>query len=1483
MGTSARQSTEQPHAVCPPDCISPAHMETSVDHILPAQHMTARTLAANESEHGTRQWRLPSTVTFVLLAALVIGQPVVYAAPLVVDGATVTLCGENTYDYVEVINGGAIQATASCSPLTINSDSYIMVDATSRIWDGDSIERTDFFINAVDNITVSGLLSTRRADSTAQGGGIFIQASGDVILTGTLRSDATSGGDIEIDAGGLLEIVSGTVYSGSAYAGPMSLSGSNVHISGGNVPSYGDSSARSKSVEISAAQEIQISNDVFMNGAKLGGNPPSMILMAGTRVDLTGSRIFLDGRSGRDYADVTPGGFFGLYLTGPGDVILGSVYTTGGSCTDNANAIAGANGGPIVIDAPSAHVVAHGTVSTRGGDAQQNNPGAILKGGDGREQIWRAASLDQSYGVFNAKGGKAAGSAGSDGGDIAIEYCLTYDDTGATYDVSGSSGGMNGTFAVTPNVCTGVSDCNDNSVDDVDDLTAGTSLDCNNNNIPDECDIFSGTSLDIDSNGNPDECDFDCNSNGVGDGVDILFGTSGDCDIDGVPDECEEDCNANGIPDNCDIYENSTAPGGPFFCTADCALDCNSNGVPDECDLASGTSGDCNSNGIPDACDISSGVDGDCNTNGVPDSCDVYAGTSIDCNNNLIPDDCEVAVESTLVPATLSSIALDASTGLFRQDSSMLTYQDMIVGYGRPWPADTGQTPDITTNGDPASRLRALAALRTCASDPLLFAPVFHELYSFEMLLGNEAYTDALDPTIGLHGISASELGDLYCFQGAPGVGSLLVEELNLLRGRDLCPGGGCDPADWLNDTTYFPTYTGNDSLGNPGSTRAAIYNRMPPNAEGFSALAYQSNYGPDENYEAVLEQYPQGHGDAYGYYLTATTTYLDVLRGEPSTPDDGISLFADALINAQQTDTEQVQPDGSPDVPVAHQSVRNMANAMAAKARAGLRVVDLTFRRDYREDPEDPEHDQILVDTDTDRAWGTGDWARRAGLGAYLDWAITSQLTPAGTNGMLGEVNRSSVEAISELASTASKLQERVDTAGGGLNPLGLVSNVVPFGINAGQLDAWIQNGSGKSHYEQVRDAAVNALANARSVLEYANQASQRMREQDESLFQFSEQVADRAADFQNRLIELHGYPSDRRSRGQRPRPYHERCRGSEQRPGPGELPAGCASNPGSRLVGAPGTGRDPVGDVGVETCRTADRERTERARQLARRDGRPDAVHRVPRRDAGRRDRHHQPGHAGDDRAGGTRQTDAVGVLSAGSLKKAVKSAVKSARGGSYTAMYASALLSAAQQSAQINANFEMQKEQARISGWKEAELTQISQKVEIERERLRLQSLVRQSPQLMVNLKIAEEHALQATGRLHAAVQRGQRLLDERERIRRLQRDQLESYRWEDLAFRVFRNNAIQKYDAFFDVAARFVMLSGRSFAYEYNDRSTYDELEQVARERRLGKRVGTSGGLQGVLNTWIQLRKRTSSTPVHSAQREDLPVAFWIAGS
>lgn len=114
----------------------------------------------------------------------------------------------------------------------------------------------------------------------------------------------------------------------------------------------------------------------------------------------------------------------------------------------------------------------------------------------------------------------------------------------------------------------------------------------------------------------------DCNNNGVEDADDIASGTSQDCNANGIPDECDissgasQDCNGNGIPDSCDIASGTSQ-------------DCNSNGVPDSCDISTGTSPDCNSNGIPDSCDISSGASSDSNGNGVPDECDPPPGTEV--------------------------------------------------------------------------------------------------------------------------------------------------------------------------------------------------------------------------------------------------------------------------------------------------------------------------------------------------------------------------------------------------------------------------------------------------------------------------------------------------------------------------------------------------------------------------------------------------------------------------------------------------------------------------------------------------------------------------------------------------------------------------------------------------------------------------------------------------------------------------------------
>src|SRR5262249_13777295 len=147
------------------------------------------------------------------------------------------------------------------------------------------------------------------------------------------------------------------------------------------------------------------------------------------------------------------------------------------------------------------------------------------------------------------------------------------------------------------------------------------------------------------------------------------------------------------------------------------------------------------------------------------------------------------------------------------------TFGSMIRAYGRPWKPGTGQTPGggICTGGaraglacnmttpcpggtcdppagtgatrDPAERLRMFATDFTCVPSKIV-QNLLAEIFSFEMLLGNEAYSDALDPTIGEgalgESISLEQVPGLFAFQGIPGVNSLLDEELDLLRGREI-------------------------------------------------------------------------------------------------------------------------------------------------------------------------------------------------------------------------------------------------------------------------------------------------------------------------------------------------------------------------------------------------------------------------------------------------------------------------------------------------------------------------------------------------------------------------------------------------------------------------------------------------------------------------------------------------------------------------
>ena len=373
------------------------------------------------------------------------------------------------------------------------------------------------------------------------------------------------------------------------------------------------------------------------------------------------------------------------------------------------------------------------------------------------------------------------------------------------------------------------------------------------------------------------------------------------------------------------------------------------------------------------------------------------------------------------------------------------------------------------------------------------------------MLLGNEAFQDAQDPTIGFT-TGSGEYGSLApsIFTFMNQVATPLEEELVLLRGRD-------------------------DSSG---PTRAApVYNRFFWNfTQGEGELAYQQTYNIsdqltvdtdgdgcfdapsgniDENDAKVL--YPQGHGDAWGHYLSAMTFYYQLL----SHP------------NFQwEPRAESVLVGGAP-ITIDYLDERKFCVAAAAKARAGLEIVKDTYRQSYVDDPAGQW--QGYKDTDRSRAWGMDDWARRAGQGAYFDWAVANAILPAvdpNTNHAgIARIDRTTVGELADIATQFEDIQARMDEADKGLNPLGLAKGVVPFDIDPSFLE--VGSGvQGKTHFDQVYGRAVEAMKNAGVVFDYANQLTQMLRQNQDTLEDQNREIQSTEQDYLSRLIEIFGYP---------------------------------------------------------------------------------------------------------------------------------------------------------------------------------------------------------------------------------------------------------------------------------------------------------------------------------------------------------------------
>jgi len=243
-------------------------------------------------------------------------------------------------------------------------------------------------------------------------------------------------------------------------------------------------------------------------------------------------------------------------------------------------------------------------------------------------------------------------------------------------------------------------------------------------------------------------------------------------------------------------------------------------------------------------------------------------------------------------------------------------------------------------------------------------------------VLGDEAWTDALNPTIGFGSnfdttaMTGFELdygalsSTLFAFDNQ--VPTLLDEELALLRGR---------------------------SGDNAPSTRISpYYNRLVWNfTKGITAgeVAYAVNYDISGNDKGVIDEddaadmYPQGHGDAYGHYLSALSGYYRLLRNPYfswGAPAMGEMTVADAVVNVDYYDEAQ------------------FAKSAYNVAKVAAETVDRTARKAYRDNG--GATGAGYLDTDPTRNFGYGEWASRGGFGALCNWAVANALLEEAPDG---------------------------------------------------------------------------------------------------------------------------------------------------------------------------------------------------------------------------------------------------------------------------------------------------------------------------------------------------------------------------------------------------------------------------------------------------------------------------------------------------
>ncbi len=384
------------------------------------------------------------------------------------------------------------------------------------------------------------------------------------------------------------------------------------------------------------------------------------------------------------------------------------------------------------------------------------------------------------------------------------------------------------------------------------------------------------------------------------------------------------------------------------------------------------------------------------------------------------------------------------------------------------------------------------------ANDALLLAAGYlADLYT---IAGNEAYADAANPTISLDATDTSTEVNSSRFSFESQVKTVAEEELALLRGRDdfLAPSVAVAPA---YNRLYW-NYTRGINSGE------ALY------AVNYNIREKSGSSTADGIVDAADAQrmFPQGHGDAYGHYLTALKGYYRLLWN----PNFTWTPRSEAVTVLGQT------------VQVDYFDERKFASAASSLARTAQQVIALTHRQSYKDDPAAGwshfRDGKMNTATGNQRYWGMDESVSRATLGAYVNWAVGNALLPDVDNqpshSGVQVIDRKTVPDLLELTTLGEDFQTRSDNANARLNPLGLSPSAIAFDISPTELKG------GKSHYEQIHERSLRAVLNAKGAFDQAARMTRLLRNQENQIAHSNDAIVDQERAFVKQLIDIYGTP---------------------------------------------------------------------------------------------------------------------------------------------------------------------------------------------------------------------------------------------------------------------------------------------------------------------------------------------------------------------